>query len=109
MFYVFFEIVFHKICLTYNLKKYLKFVSKKAVAKVIAMEVTVNTCFPDGFSVFWLIFRSFEPLFLGNENHKIKNNHSLEWLFWNQVLENIKIFTCKIGVVQRLRWLWGAE
>jgi len=79
--------------LTYNLKKYLKFVSKKAVAKVIAMEVTVSTCFPDGFSVFWLIFRSFEPLFLGNENHKTKNSHSLEWLFWNQVLENIKIFT----------------
>jgi len=49
--------------LTYNLKKYLKVVSKKAISKAIAMKIEVK-------SVFHLIFRSFEPLFWGNENHK---------------------------------------
>ena len=67
--------------LTYNLKKYLKFSSKKLTSKSIAMQIEVNSIFSTCFSVFLLIFRSFEPSFLENENDKQKNNHSLKRLF----------------------------
>jgi hypothetical protein len=67
--------------LTYNLKKYLKFFSKKLVSKAVAMQIEVNSIFSTCFSVFWLIFRSFEPIFLENENHKQKTTISLERRF----------------------------
>jgi len=67
--------------LTYNLKKYLKFISKKLVSNAIAMQIEVKSVFSTCISVFWLIFRSFQLLFLENENHKQKNNLSLERLF----------------------------
>ena len=67
--------------LTYNLKKYLKFISKKAISKAIAVQIEVSSIFSICFSVFLLIFRSFELLFLETENHKQKPNHSLKWRF----------------------------
>ena len=48
--------------LTYNLKKYLKFVSKKVVAQALAMQVEVKSAFSTCFSVFWLISRRFQPV-----------------------------------------------
>ena len=56
------------------------------------MQVEVKTRFSGSFAVFRLIFGSFQPLFLENENHKQKNNHSLESLCRGQDLENIEIF-----------------
>ena len=51
--------------LTYNLKKYMKFVSKKVKSKAIEMKVRVETgfsaCFSACFSVFWLIFSPYKP------------------------------------------------
>jgi len=61
--------------LTYNLKKYLKFVSKKVSSKSVAIQIDVNTIFSACFSVFLIISCSFQPLFLENENYKQKNNH----------------------------------
>jgi transposase len=66
--------------LTYNLKKYLKFVSKKVVSQAIVIQVEVATVFPAYFSVFLLIFGRFAPLFLENENYKRKTKLSLEWV-----------------------------
>ena len=42
--------------LTYNLKKYMKFINKKAVTMAIAMKVEVETALYDCFSVFCAIF-----------------------------------------------------
>jgi len=47
----------------------------------IVMQAEAKTRFSGSFSVFRLIFGSFQPLFLENENHKQKNNNSLESLF----------------------------
>jgi len=38
--------------LTYNLKKYLKFISKKAISKAIAVQIEVSSIFSICFSVF---------------------------------------------------------
>ena len=54
---------------------------KKALPHAIAMQIEVKSIFSTCISVFWLIFRSYQPLFLENENHKQNHNHSLEWLF----------------------------
>jgi len=78
--------------LTYNLKKYLKFISNRAISMAMAIQVEAKTRFSGSFSVLRLIFGSFQPLFLENENHKQKNDHSLEMLCRGQVLENIEIF-----------------
>ena len=59
--------------LTYNLKKYLKFVSKKVLSNAIAMPIEVKSDFYTCISAFLLIFRSFQPILLENENHKQKN------------------------------------
>jgi transposase len=67
--------------LTYNLKKYLKFISKKAISQAVAIQIDVNAIFSTYFSVFLIISRSFQRLFLENENNKQNNNHSLERLF----------------------------
>ncbi|MDR0230589.1 MAG: transposase [Dysgonamonadaceae bacterium] len=67
--------------LTYNLKKYLKFISKKVISQAVAMQIDVNAIFSACFSVLLIIFRSFHPLFLENENYKQKDNRSLERLF----------------------------
>ena len=56
--------------LTYNLKKYLKFVTKKAISKTIAIKVDVKSTVSTCFSAFWLYFRPYKLLFLHNENHK---------------------------------------
>jgi hypothetical protein len=55
--------------LTYNLKKYLKFIRKKTVSDAMAMQIPLQTVFSDRFSPFWLIFRRFKPVFYGIENH----------------------------------------
>ena len=53
--------------LTYNLKKYLKFISKRAVSKAIAMQADVKSGFLAYFAVFRIIFRPFKPIFLSNK------------------------------------------
>ena len=58
--------------LCYNLKKYLKFVIKKAAIAAIATQVKVKSAFSTCFSVDWLIFRPFTPVFLRIENHNQK-------------------------------------
>jgi transposase len=58
--------------LTYNLKKYLKFINKKAVSKAIAMQLEVETVISAYFSVLLLIFGRFKPLFWENENYRQK-------------------------------------
>ena len=58
--------------LTYNLKKYMKFIRKKSVSKAIAMQTGVKSVFEAGIFAFWLIFKSFKPMFLENKNHKQK-------------------------------------
>ena len=58
--------------LTYNLKKYLRFVGKKVVSKAIAMKVEVESVFSTCFAAFWFHFRLFKPLFWGNENWQAK-------------------------------------
>jgi len=78
--------------LTYNLKKYLNFISKRVITMAMAMQTEAKTRFSGSFSVFRLIFGSFQLILLENENHKQKNNNSLEMLFRGQVLENIEIF-----------------
>jgi len=50
--------------LTYNLKKYLKFVTKNVKSKAIAMEVGVETVISTCFFALWLIYSSCKPLFL---------------------------------------------
>jgi len=50
--------------LTYNLKKYMKFVTKKVKSKAIAVKVEVETAFSTCFSVFWLIFSPYKPTLL---------------------------------------------
>ena len=54
----------------------MKFVSKKAVAQAIVMQIEVKVCY----SVFGLIFHRFKPVFSGIENQS-KNNIPLKWLF----------------------------
>jgi hypothetical protein len=66
--------------LTYNLKKYLKFVSRKSVPKAIAMQTKPQLVFSASFLVFWLLFRRFKPIFSGIENHRPKNNLSVKGL-----------------------------
>jgi hypothetical protein len=46
--------------LAYNLKKYLKFVTKKAKSKAIAIKVEAKTAFSTYFSAFQLIFNRYE-------------------------------------------------
>ena len=56
--------------LTYNLKKYLKFVGKEAISKAMAMPTKVQTAFSTCFSIPWLIFRRFELMFFSIESCK---------------------------------------
>jgi hypothetical protein len=58
--------------LTYNLKKYLKFVAKKTVSKAIAVKAEVKSAFLRYFSAFWLYLSPYKPLFWGNENQQTK-------------------------------------
>jgi hypothetical protein len=67
--------------LSYNLKKYLKFIAKKPVSKAIALKTELKSAFLTCFSAFWLYFRLCKPLFLGIENYKRKNSHSLKRWF----------------------------
>ena len=67
--------------LAYNLKKYLKFISRKTVSKAMAMQIPLQPAFLSCFPVFGLLFRRFKPVFLGIENHKPKNNILLGWMF----------------------------
>ena len=59
--------------LTYNLKKYLKFISKRAVSKAIAMQADIKSGFLAYFAVFRIIFRPFKPIFLSNKSNPSKN------------------------------------
>jgi hypothetical protein len=67
--------------LTYNLKKYIRFISKKAISQTMALQVEVKASFTACFSVFLLLFRPIKTLFLDVENSKLKNNLPLERLF----------------------------
>ena len=58
--------------LTYNLKKYLKFVSKKTISNAIAMKVEVKSTLSAYIFVFWIHFRPYKPLVLRNENPQAK-------------------------------------
>ncbi|MDR2971800.1 MAG: hypothetical protein LBU83_07740, partial [Bacteroidales bacterium] len=49
--------------LTYNLKKYLKFVTKKAVSKAMAINTELHSVFSGYFSALWLYFPKYKPLF----------------------------------------------
>ena len=58
--------------LTYNLKKYLKFVSKKVTSSAVALQIKVETAVKTIFSVYLsflrLIFRQYKLAFWGVEN-----------------------------------------
>jgi transposase/ribosomal protein S17E len=56
--------------LTYNLKKYMKFIGKTTVSKAIAMQTEVKTVFSTYFLIFWLILSHFKPICLRSENGK---------------------------------------
>jgi hypothetical protein len=60
--------------LAYNLKKYLKFVTKKAKSKAIAIQVEVETVFSTYFSAFWLIFRQCKLINFEVRKLAIKNS-----------------------------------
>jgi hypothetical protein len=55
--------------LCYNLKKYLKFITKKAVPKAISLQTELQSAFLFCFSFIWLIFRRCKP-----ELSKIENS-----------------------------------
>jgi hypothetical protein len=59
--------------LTYNLKKYMKFIGKKVVSNAIAVQVEAKTAFYVCFSVVRLVFGYFKPSFLIVENYNRKN------------------------------------
>jgi len=67
--------------LTYNLKKYLKFVSKKLASSTIAMRIEVKSAFSCYFSFLRMLFLRFKLLIFDIENVPTKNNLSLEALF----------------------------
>jgi hypothetical protein len=50
--------------LTYNLKKYLKFISKKAISKAAAVQVEAETAFSTCFSALQAVFRQYKPVCL---------------------------------------------
>jgi transposase len=56
--------------LSYNLKKYIKFIGKKTVSKAIAMQAEVKSVFSTCFLIFWLIISHFKPIYLRSENYK---------------------------------------
>ena len=58
--------------LTYNLKKYIKFISKKIVSQAIALQVEVKTFFSYCFTEFLLIFSRFKPIYLATKKTQIK-------------------------------------
>jgi hypothetical protein len=47
----------------YNLKKYLKFISRKSVIKAMAMQTEFQSAFLRCFPAFWLLFRRYKPIF----------------------------------------------
>jgi len=49
--------------LTYNLKKYLKFVNKKAISKVISIKIEVKHVYYNFFYVFVLFLTQLMPIF----------------------------------------------
>ena len=54
---------------SYNLKKYLKFITKKAKSKAVALQIEVKTAFSTYFSAFRLIFSCCKPIILKIENY----------------------------------------
>jgi len=50
--------------LTYNWKKYLKFIGRKSATKAMAMQPQLQPAFLTCFLAFWLLFRRFKPVFL---------------------------------------------
>jgi transposase len=68
--------------LTYNLKKYLRFVAQKVTSKAVVLQIEVesstkvvlSTCF----SILQFIFRPSKPSFLEIENSQTKNHRPLE-------------------------------
>jgi hypothetical protein len=74
--------------LTYNLKKYMKFISKKAIAKAIALPVKAENAFADCFDAILPVLHRFKPLVLCVENYETKNNRPLKGL------KGIRVFEC---------------
>ena len=67
--------------MTYNLKKYLKFINKRAISKAIAIKAEIKSVFFTYFTVFWLILCRFKPVFSSIENHSQKNKLQLKRMF----------------------------
>jgi transposase/hydroxymethylpyrimidine pyrophosphatase-like HAD family hydrolase len=71
--------------LTYNLKKYLKFVTKKAKSQAIALHIevesSVKSVLSACFSAFGLIFRVLNPILGNSEKYLLKNYRPLQWRF----------------------------
>jgi hypothetical protein len=71
--------------LAYNLKKYLKFIAKERVSKVMSMTAKAQTALSSCFSLLFrqirLIFRIFDPMFSCSENPCQKCNPLLERSF----------------------------
>jgi hypothetical protein len=59
--------------LTCNLKKYMKFISKKTVTRAITLPKGIKPFFSHFFDAFWLIFYRLKTLFFETENPKQKN------------------------------------
>ena len=64
--------------LTYNLKKYLKFATKKAKSKAITIKVGVETAFSTYFSVFLPIFNPYKIILLKEEKIQSKKTTSFK-------------------------------
>jgi hypothetical protein len=75
--------------LCYNLKKYLKFITKKAVPKAISLQTELQSAFLFCFSFIWLIFRRCKPELSKIENSQSHNNFSLKTSLYSPVLEHI--------------------
>jgi transposase len=72
--------------LTYNLKKYIKFVTKRTKVKAIALQVEVKTVFSSVFNTFWLLLSRCKASILSYEKIYTNNQHSLKGLFLTRIL-----------------------
>jgi len=59
----------------------MKFVTKKVKSKAIAVKVEVETVISTYFSVFWLIFSPYKPLFLKCRKNEVKKQLSINGHF----------------------------
>ena len=67
--------------LTYNLKKYLKFISRKTVSQAMALKTQFFPVFLNFFPLFVPLFRPFQPIFSDMESHRSKTKLPLKSRF----------------------------